>query len=174
MRIADRPHFCSNLFQNSCGLKWEPYEVVQEMYGGDWTKLPSALECLECLSDVVEAQGKDHLRGETSVMIGPGYIFQVCDMLFTNFHAPRTTLMLLVSAFAASTSHAAASRSLEEEGEISVRKISQGRKKVLMAYERAVKHGGFRFLSYDDSCLFARFDDLASSALQDCTDPFVA
>jgi len=38
--------------------------------------------------------------GETSIFITPGYRFKTADLLFTNFHLPRSTLFMLVSAFA--------------------------------------------------------------------------
>ena len=134
--------------------QWEPYEMVRDHYGNDWNKLPSAslaygalLNRLDGEQDAADAEGE--VVGKTSVMITPGYKFQVVRQLITNFHAPKTTLMLLVSAFA--------SRNLQDG-----RSLDLGRQKVKMAYEKAVKHK-FRFLSYGDACFFARFDDLAPS-----------
>ncbi len=57
----------------------------------------------------------------------PGFRFQVVDALVTNFHLPRSSLLLLVSAFA-------------------------GRERVLAAYAEAVR-AGYRFYSYGDAML---------------------
>ena len=65
--------------------------------------------------------------GETGLVIVPGYRFQVVDVLITNFHLPRSSLLLLVSAFA-------------------------GRESVLGAYAEAVRLG-YRFYSYGDAML---------------------
>jgi len=65
--------------------------------------------------------------GPTSLFILPGYKFRAVDALLTNFHLPRSTLLMLVSAFA-------------------------GREKVLAAYETAVKEG-YRFYSFGDAML---------------------
>jgi len=66
-------------------------------------------------------------ESETDLYILPGYKFRVIDVLLTNFHLPRTSLLALVMAFA-------------------------GRDLVLEAYGRAVKDG-FRFYSYGDAML---------------------
>jgi S-adenosylmethionine:tRNA ribosyltransferase-isomerase len=66
-------------------------------------------------------------RGETSLTITPGYEFRVVDALLTNFHLPRSSLLVLVSAFA-------------------------GREPVLAAYRHAVA-AGYRFYSYGDCML---------------------
>jgi S-adenosylmethionine:tRNA ribosyltransferase-isomerase len=66
-------------------------------------------------------------RGETALVIAPGFRFQVVDALVTNFHLPRSSLLLLVSAFA-------------------------GRERVLAAYAEAVR-AGYRFYSYGDAML---------------------
>lgn len=65
--------------------------------------------------------------GLTELFIYPGFQFQIVDGLITNFHLPRSTLLMLVSAFA-------------------------GREFILEAYEEAKKEG-YRFLSYGDAML---------------------
>ena len=69
-------------------------------------------------------------RGATELFITPGFRFQVVDALLTNFHLPRSTLLMLVSAFA-------------------------GRERVLAAYEEAIREG-YRFYSYGDAMLMER------------------
>jgi S-adenosylmethionine:tRNA ribosyltransferase-isomerase len=64
--------------------------------------------------------------GETALFILPGYRFNVVDRLLTNFHLPRSTLLMLVSAFS-------------------------GRERILAAYAHAVA-AGYRFHSYGDAC----------------------
>lgn len=68
--------------------------------------------------------------GETDIFITPGYQFKIVDLLLTNFHLPRSTLFMLVSAFA-------------------------GRDRMLAAYEHA-KTENYRFYSYGDGCLLKR------------------
>ena len=67
--------------------------------------------------------------GTTSLFILPGYAFRVVDGLITNFHLPRSTLLMLVSALA-------------------------GREHILAAYECA-KREGYRFYSFGDAMLIA-------------------
>ena len=67
-------------------------------------------------------------RGPTDLFIYPGFRFQVVDCMVTNFHMPRSSLLLLVCAFA-------------------------GRDLVLEAYRRAVEES-YRFLSFGDACYF--------------------
>jgi S-adenosylmethionine:tRNA ribosyltransferase-isomerase len=64
--------------------------------------------------------------GETSLFILPGYRFTAVDRLLTNFHLPRSTLLMLVSAFS-------------------------GRERMLAAYAHAIA-AGYRFHSYGDAC----------------------
>jgi len=71
-----------------------------------------------------------HVRpgaGETDLVVVPGFRFRVVDALVTNFHLPRSSLLLLVSAFG-------------------------GRENVLAAYRKAIS-AGYRFYSYGDAML---------------------
>jgi S-adenosylmethionine:tRNA ribosyltransferase-isomerase len=71
--------------------------------------------------------------GETSIFITPGYRFRAVDILMTNFHLPRSTLFMLVSAFS-------------------------GLDTMKHAYAHAIA-AGYRFYSYGDACLLFRARD---------------
>ena len=73
--------------------------------------------------------------GTTSIFLQPGHRFQLVNALLTNFHLPKSTLMMLVSALA------------ETEGQ-----EQTGREKILAAYAHAVE-AHYRFFSYGD-CMF--------------------
>jgi len=72
-------------------------------------------------------------RGRTRIFIHPPYHFRIVDALLTNFHLPQSTLLMLVSAFAA-------------PGEL------RGRELILAAYAEAVRER-YRFFSYGDAML---------------------
>lgn len=72
-------------------------------------------------------EGLPAAAGSTNIFIYPGYRFKAVDMLFTNFHTPESTLLMLVSAFA-------------------------GRERILSAYQEAVRER-YRFFSYGDAML---------------------
>ncbi|PHY20515.1 tRNA preQ1(34) S-adenosylmethionine ribosyltransferase-isomerase QueA [Caulobacter sp. BP25] len=80
------------------------------------------------------ATGEDSIvrpfADETAIFITPGYRFRAADVLMTNFHLPKSTLFMLVSAFA-------------------------GREKMRAAYEHAISTG-YRFYSYGDGSLLFR------------------
>lgn len=69
-------------------------------------------------------------EGDTQIFITPGFEFKVVDMLLTNFHLPKSTLMMLVSAFA-------------------------GYEQVMRLYSHAIQQG-YRFFSYGDAMLLER------------------
>jgi S-adenosylmethionine:tRNA ribosyltransferase-isomerase len=80
------------------------------------------------LESAADAQGKvQAMTGATRLYITPGYRFKVVDVQLTNFHMPRSTLLLLISAFA-------------------------GRENMLRAYREAVQQR-YRFLSFGDAML---------------------
>ena len=59
----------------------------------------STREALQAIVDYLDRTKQDVLHAETQIMIKPGYTFRVVDQLITNFHQPKSTLLLLVSAF---------------------------------------------------------------------------
>jgi S-adenosylmethionine:tRNA ribosyltransferase-isomerase len=69
-------------------------------------------------------------RGETRLFILPGYRFRAIDLLLTNFHLPRSTLLMLVAALA-------------------------GLDRIKAAYAHAIAER-YRFFSYGDACLIER------------------
>ena len=86
---------------------------------------------LRLLETAVDAQGIVHpFDGETDIFILPGFEFRAVDLLITNFHLPRSTLFMLVSAFT-------------------------GLVRMKEAYAHAIEQG-YRFYSYGDACLLHR------------------
>jgi len=83
----------------------------------------------------LEASTKNNLvspfKGETDIFIFPGFQFKIIDALFTNFHLPESTLLMLVCAFG-------------------------GREYVMNAYRHAVEQQ-YRFYSYGDAMFVTRF-----------------
>jgi len=102
--------------------QWDPYELIVEH---NFTPAVA----ITLLINYLEKNNLEELKGETRLMIAPGYIFRIASGLITNFHQPKSTLLLLVSAL-----------------------IGADWKK---AYDFALNNN-FRFLSYGDSCLFLK------------------
>jgi S-adenosylmethionine:tRNA ribosyltransferase-isomerase len=95
----------------------------------------TSLRALEASGTVAEdrVMGESILmggHGETDIFITPGYRFRVVDRLLTNFHLPRSTLLMLVSAFG-------------------------GLENIRRAYDHAIR-GRYRFFSYGDAMLIER------------------
>jgi S-adenosylmethionine:tRNA ribosyltransferase-isomerase len=89
-------------------------ELVREQGGRIWAVGTTVVRALE--SAAAPDGGVRAGAGDTSLLITPGYEFRVVDRLLTNFHLPRSTLLMLVSAFAgheltmAAYAHAVAQR----------------------------------------------------------------
>jgi S-adenosylmethionine:tRNA ribosyltransferase-isomerase len=100
-------------------------DMVREQGGRIWAVGTTVVRALESAAD---SEGRVHAGvGETSLMIRPGYHFRVVDRLLTNFHLPRSTLLMLVSAFG-------------------------GHELIMAAYHHAVTQR-YRFYSYGDAML---------------------
>ena len=104
--------------------QWDPYELESLNI--------SAEQSYRNVLDWMERHGTDHLDGDTQLLIAPGYKYHIINGLITNFHQPKSTLLLLVSAL-----------------------IGDSWKQ---CYRYALEHN-FRFLSYGDSCLFLNPDN---------------
>ncbi|HYP63354.1 MAG TPA: tRNA preQ1(34) S-adenosylmethionine ribosyltransferase-isomerase QueA [Acidocella sp.] len=93
--------------------------------------VPVGTTALRLIESAADDDGVVHeFNGETDIFILPGYRFKVADLLFTNFHLPKSTLLMLVSAFA-------------------------GMERIRAAYEHAIG-AEYRFYSYGDACLLER------------------
>jgi S-adenosylmethionine:tRNA ribosyltransferase-isomerase len=88
----------------------------------------TSLRLLEAAAD--DAGRLEPFAGAVDLFITPGYRWKIADLLLTNFHLPRSTLLMLVSAFA-------------------------GTERMKAAYAHAVARG-YRFYSYGDCCLLRR------------------
>lgn len=99
--------------------QWDPYELPADGI--------SSAEAYGNILHWIERHGTDRLDGATQLMIAPGYTYRVVSGLVTNFHQPKSTLLLLVSALIGN--------------------------RWRECYRYALDHA-FRFLSYGDSCLF--------------------
>jgi len=87
---------------------------------------PSTAEALNSILEYMSEQKLDTVFGNTEIFIFPGYIFKLCGGLITNFHLPKSTLLLLIAAF-----------------------VGDNWKNI---YQYALDHN-YRFLSYGDSSL---------------------
>ena len=100
--------------------QWAPYE---EGVDGGWPSVAEAMGALLCYLD---SRGENTFVASTRIIIAPGYTYRVVKGMVTNFHQPRSTLLLLVSAFTG----------------------GDWRRMYDFAMDRS-----FRFLSYGDACL---------------------
>jgi len=121
-------------------------DIAQHRMHSEWYDIPAAtldaIRATQARGGRVVAAGTTTVRtleswarsgqstGETDIFITPGFEFRVVDRLVTNFHLPKSTLLMLVSAFA-------------------------GYDRIMQAYRHAIAQG-YRFFSYGDAMLLAR------------------
>ncbi len=114
------------LLKNDCNYcdmdvkQWNPYQEQCNI---------SAKESLEAILKSMKEHNKTVLMGQTQLMIVPGYEYRIVDSMVTNFHQPKSTLLLLVSAM-----------------------IGHKWKEV---YQYALNNN-YRFLSFGDACMFTK------------------
>ena len=119
--------FCNLLYQSIQQLlqlcnrvigQWELYDIAADFSGE---------QAVDTLLDYMERESLSRLKAATQIMITPlGYHFRIVNRIVTNFHQPKSTLLLLVSAYVGDEWH--------------------------RIYDYALSHD-FRFLSYGDSSL---------------------
>ncbi len=100
--------------------QWEVYKN---------TSFPTLEESLKAILNYMDVNHLDQLKASTQIMILPGYRFQMVDQLLTNFHQPKSTLIMLIAAF-----------------------VGEDYRRI---YDFAL-HNNYRFLSYGDSSLLQR------------------
>jgi len=112
--------FVGKLNESLVVSQWEPYELPNNV---------SIIDALTALEALMNNKKIDYLAASTQILIVPGYKVRMAHALITNYHQPKSTLLLLVAAF-----------------------IGEDWKKV---YKYAMDNG-FRFLSYGDSSLLVK------------------
>ena len=111
-----------------CTCPAETVAAVRETKARGGRVVAVGTTAVRTLETAARGGGLEAWSGATDLFIRPGFPFRVVDCLLTNFHMPRTTLMVLVSTFAS-------------------------RELVLRAYAEAIRER-YRFLSYGDATLF--------------------
>ncbi|MEX0789070.1 MAG: tRNA preQ1(34) S-adenosylmethionine ribosyltransferase-isomerase QueA [Anaerolineales bacterium] len=111
-----------------CQVSDEAVEAIRATREKGGRVIAVGTTCVRALESAAEAHGEvGPFEGPTRLFILPGYRFRALDGLITNFHLPRSTLLMLVSAFA-------------------------GRERILAAYQAALE-AGYRFYSFGDAML---------------------
>jgi len=128
LRTLESIYWIGNKISNNKNITADELAVSQwEPYGTPKVAVKTSLENLLLWMD---EQSPDILITKTALLIAPSYQFNIVNILITNFHQPRSTLLLLVAAFI-------------------------GDEQWRSVYNYALEND-FRFLSYGDACLFFR------------------
>lgn len=117
--LGVKMHYTPSL-ENYKLSQWEAYDLAEK------PRL-SKKEALQEIISFLEKNNEDVFHSETQILIGPGYEFQIIDGMITNFHQPKSTLLLLISAYLGDDWKSIYKYALDQD---------------------------YRFLSYGDSCLF--------------------
>ncbi len=122
----------------------------------EWRTIPAnftGAQALQILAEYMRANGLQKLSAATQIMITPGFRFRLVSGIVTNFHQPKSTLLLLVSAFVGGENR---SQNEDENGnpkdDQSIAKNPENWRRI---YDYALSHD-FRFLSYGDSSLLLK------------------
>jgi len=110
-----------------CELSQETADLINQTKQSGGRVIAVGTTSVRTLESAAGQDGILSCCGSTSLFILPGYQFKVVDVLITNFHLPKSTLLMLVSAFA-------------------------GREKILETYQTAIQEG-YRFYSFGDVML---------------------
>lgn len=113
----------------------DPKEVTQWMSYEEEFRFMDSIRSLKSILKYLSDHEMKSFEATTSIMIAPGFRWRIVNRLITNFHQPKSTLLLLVSSF------------LGQNGE--------GKERWTDIYREALEQD-YRFLSYGDACLFTR------------------
>ena len=114
-------------------IKQDPNQEAHELHLLQWDAYTldaqnlSLQEAMQALKIWMQANQLSSLIATTQLMVKPGYTFKVCKGLVTNFHQPKSTLLLIIAAIAGNEWKTVYQHALANE---------------------------YRFLSYGDGCLF--------------------
>jgi len=115
-----------------CSLNQKSSYLINNAIQNNKRIISVGTTCLRVLETIAKINNGKIIpwSGFTDLFITPGFRFNVVDILITNFHLPKSTLLMLISAF-------------------------HGRKRVFKSYEYAIRQK-YRFFSYGDSCIFSK------------------
>lgn len=93
-----------SIYWLGCKLKEAPKSIADEMFVEQWEPYQnnSDIEKTEALGAIIsymDMNHADHIEAATQIIIVPGYQFKIVEGLITNFHQPKSTLLLLISAY---------------------------------------------------------------------------
>ncbi len=122
-----------SLYWLAIKIKQQPNQEAHELHLLQWDAYTldaqhlSFQEAMQALKSWMQTNQLSTLIATTQLMVKPGYIFKVCNGLVTNFHQPKSTLLLIIAAIAGNEWKSVYQHALDNE---------------------------YRFLSYGDGCLF--------------------